>query len=519
MKLLNIKGKPIEKEVVVLFILVSVKLLIHLLTNALEGYGIFRDEYYYLACSRHLDLGYVDQPPLSIYILTLSRLLLGDSLFALRFLPALAGSLMVLFTGLTVRKLNGGITAIIFACLAVIAAPIMLGMNNIYSMNAFDTLLWTIAAYLLVRLIKENNPKLWIGIGVVIGLGLLNKISMGFFAVGVFAGVLLTKQRKHLSTRWPYLAALIAGGLFLPYIVWNLVNNMAHLEFIHNASNYKYAGVTRMDFLVGQLMLSNPVSLPLWLAGFYYYFWAEEGKRFRLLGIAFVTVVLVFIINGHSKPEYMSPGYPILFAAGAVQLERLTLKKRMAALKYVLPILMVVSGLVLAPFALPCLPVERYIDYAKTLGMEPHTSEGKELSELPQHYADMFGWENMAKTVSEVYASLPPEEKEKTVIFANNYGEAGSIEYYSQKYELPPVISPHNSFWIWGWDHADKNYETIIVIDGKKEDHLYSLETVEQVATIQCRYCMPYENNLPVFIGRNLKHPFKEIWNAEKNYD
>lgn len=519
MKTLTIKGKTIEKEVVVLFVLVSVKLLIHLLTNALESYGIFRDEYYYLACSRHLDLGYVDQPPLSIYILTLSRLLLGESLFALRFLPAVAGSLTVLFTGLTVRKLNGGLTAMVIACLAVIAAPIMLGINNIYSMNTFDILLWTIAVYLLVRLIDEDNPKLWIGIGIVIGLGLLNKISMGFFAAGVFAAVLLTKQRKHLSTRWPYIAALIAGGLFLPYIIWNLMHGMAHLEFIHNASTYKYAGVTRLDFILGQILESNPFSLPVWFAGFYYYFISEEGKRFRMLGIIFVTVVLIFIINGHSKPEYLSPAYTIIFAAGAVQLERLTTKKRLAVLKYAIPVTLVIFGMVALPLALPCLPVETYIDYTKAIGMAPHSNEGKELSELPQHYADMFGWENMAKTVSEVYDSLSPEEKEKTVVYANNYGEAGTIDYYRKKYDLPPVVSPHNSYWIWGWDHVDKNYQTVIIIGGKIEDHLHSLETVEKAATIQSRFAMPYENNLPVFIGRGLKRPLKEIWSAAKNYD
>jgi len=518
MKILTIKGKMVEKEVVVLFILVSVKLLIHLLTNALESYGIFRDEYYYLACSRHLDLGYVDQPPLSIYLLTMSRLLLGDSLFALRFLPAMAGSLTVLFTGLTVRKLNGGLTAMVIACLAVIAAPIMLGMNNIYSMNAFDILLWTIAAYLLVRLIEEDNPKLWIAIGIVIGLGLLNKISMGFFAAGVFAAVLLTKHRKHLSTRWPYIAALIAGGFFLPYIAWNLMHGMPHLEFIHNASTYKYAGVTRLDFILGQFLLSNPFSLPVWFAGFYYYFISEQGKRFRMLGIIFVTVVLIFIINGHSKPEYLTPAYPVMFAAGAVQLERLASRKRMAVLKYALPVLLVIGGLVSAPMAIPCLPVETYIDYAKAIGMAPQTNEGKELSELPQFYADMFGWENMAKTVSSVYASLPREEKEKTVVYANNYGEAGAIDYYRKKYDLPPVISPHNNYWIWGWDHMDKGYETVIIIGGKIEDHLHSLETVEKKAIIHSRFAMPYENNLPVFIGRGLKRTLKEIWGTDKHF-
>ncbi|MCP5109134.1 MAG: hypothetical protein GY950_37485, partial [bacterium] len=145
--------------------------------------------------------------------------------------------------------------------------------------------------------------------------------------------------------------------------------------------------------------------------------------------------------------------------------------------------------------------------------------EAKELAELPQHYADMFGWENMAKTVSSVYASLPPGEKEKTVIYANNYGEAGSIDYYRGKYPLPPVISLHNNYWIWGWNHMDKDYQTVIIIGGKEEDHLKSLETVEKAGVIQCRYCMPYENNLTVFVGRGLKLSLKEIWRARKNYD
>lgn len=518
MKLLNFKEKPIEKDVVILLVLMFVKLLVHLLANAFEGYGIFRDEYYYLACSHHLDLGFVDHPPLSIYLLTFSRLLIGDSLFALRFLPAVAGALTVLFTGLIVKKMDGGRSALITACLAVIAAPIIMAMTNIYSMNAFDIFLWTIAAYLFVRLIKEDNPKLWIPIGIVVGLGLLNKISMGFFAVGVFAAVILTKHRKHLAARWPYLAALIAGGFFLPYIIWNLTHHMAHLEFIHNASNYKYAGLTRIDFILGQFLLSNPLALPLWFAGFYYYFIARQGKPFRPLGIIFVTVVIIHLINGHSKPEYLSPAYPIMFAAGAVQLERLFQRKYLAWLKYAFPVMIVIGGMIAAPMAMPCLPVETYIDYAKAIGIGPQSVEGKELSELPQFYADMFGWENMAKTVSEVYMSLPPEERKKTVIYAQNYGEAGSIEYYSRKYELPPVISPHNNYWIWGWDHFDKNYETVIIIGGRIEDHLVSLETVEKAGLIHSRYAMPYENNQTVFIGRGLKRSLEEILGMDKHF-
>ncbi|MCP5046393.1 MAG: glycosyltransferase family 39 protein, partial [bacterium] len=246
-------------------------------------------------------------------LLASSRFLLGDSLFALRFLPAAAGALTVLFTGLTVKRLGGGRLAIIFAGLAMMAAPILLAMNNIYSMNAFDILLWALAVYLLVRIISGDNPKLWIFLGIVMGLGLLNKISMGFFAFGLFAALILSKHRDSFTTRWPYLAALIAGGLFLPYIIWNLTHDLAHLEFIRNASQLKYAGITSIDFILGQLLIANPVTLPLWFAGLYYYFFNSEGKRFQPLGIIFVTVFFILIINGHSKPEYLSPAYVLLF--------------------------------------------------------------------------------------------------------------------------------------------------------------------------------------------------------------
>lgn len=513
------QNEKFEKEFIILLAFVLIKLLIHLGVNAFTSYGIFRDEFYYLACSHRLDLGYVDQPPLSIYFLTLSRLLFGDSLFALRLLPAFAGAFTVFFTGLMVRKLGGRAIAMVTACTAMIAAPIILGMNGVYSMNCFDILLWTLAAYILVRIIKEENPKLWLMLGVIIGLGLLNKISMGFFAIGLIAAIILTKQRKHLTTKWPYIAGFIAIVLFLPYIIWNLMHDFAHLEFIRNATKFKYGSLSPLDFISGQFLLLNPLALPVWLAGLYYYFFNKEGQTFRLIGIIYVTVFLVFIINGHSKAEYLSPAYPMLFAAGAVQIEILTKRRFMIWLKYALPAVILILGLILAPLALPILPVQSYISYTKAIGFSPESAEAKELAELPQHYADMFGWENMARTISAVYVSLPPEEKPNTVIYANNYGEAGSIEYYSRKYELPPVISRHNNYWIWGWQHTDKNYRTIIIIGGRKEDHLSSLEQVEEAGIIRCRYCMPYENNLTVFVGRNLKRSLSEIWSSRKNYN
>jgi hypothetical protein len=513
----EIKAKSTDTGIIILFGLVFIKLLIHLGTNAFGGYGIFRDEFYYLACSHRLDLGYVDQPPLSIYILALSLVLFGDSLFALRLLPAIFGSLTVLLTGLIVRKLGGRSFAIIIACLTVIVAPIILAMNNFYSMNCFDIFLWTLAAFILIFIVTGNKPKHWIGLGLVIGLGLLNKIDMSWFAIGLFLGVVLTRQRKYLLTVWPYVTAVIAFIFFLPFIIWNITHDFAHLEFMRTASQLKYSSLTPLDFILGQLLISNPVTIPIWLAGIVYFF-SKEGKSFRIPGIIFLTTFLILVINGHSKPEYLSPAYPILFAAGALQFEKISQSKYLQWLKYALPIVLVSGGIITAPLVLPFLPVETYIRYTRAIGMTPESPEAKELAELPQHYADMFGWENMAKTVSEVYSSLSQEEKSKTVIYARNYGQAGAIEYYSRKYELPPVVSPHNNYWIWGWDHVDKNYQTIIVIGGDMDDHLYSCEHVEQVAIIRCRYCMPYENNQPVFICGDLKRTLREIWTTDKHY-
>lgn len=504
-------------SMVILIVISLIKLLLHLYTNAFASYGIFRDELYYIACSDRLAFGYVDQPPLSIFILFLSRLVLGESLFAIRLLPAIAATMTVFITGLMVRKLGGGKIAVIIAASAVALAPIQLGMNTVFSMNAFDIFFWALASYIVVLILKEGNQKLWILLGIILGLGLLNKISMIWFFVGFFVALLLTSHRRQLTRKWPWITGVLAFVLFSPFIIWNLSHDFAHIEFIRNASMYKYSGLTPLDFIIGQLLLQNPAALPIWIAGLWFFLFAKQGRHFRLLGIIYVVAFLILIINRTSKAEYLSPAYPMLFAAGAVFVERLCRRKHWGWLKFAGPAFLIVSGLLLSPIALPVLPVETYINYSNFLGINPHTSEGKELVELPQFYADMFGWENMAATVAEVYHLLPEDEQSKTVIFARNYGESGAIEYYSEKYGLPQVISSHNNYWIWGY--GDENAETIIIIGGEKEDYLDSFGQIEQAAVIRCQYCMPYENNLPVYIARNIKVDIKEHWNAIKHFE
>jgi len=492
--------------------------LILLLTNAFDSYGIFRDEYYFLACSHHLALGYVDQPPLSIYFLAVSRLLFGDSLFAIRLFPALLAAAVVFLTGLMAKRMGGGKTAVVIAGLTASLAPFILGHYSNYSINTWSMLFWALAAYLTIRLFQTDNPKIWLPLGLVIGLGLLNKIDMLWFAFGLVIAVFLSTRRRQFAGRWPYLAGLLALALFLPFIVWNIQNNFAHLEFIRNASQLKYGSIRRFDFIGGVILEHNPLALPVWLAGLYFCFVNKAGRTYRALGIIFTVVFLILLVNGRSKAEYLSAAFPMLFAAGAVQIELLSAKKYWHWLKYALSAGIALSGLILLPLAIPILPVPAFIGYTQALGITQKSVEAHQLAELPQSYADRFGWEELARTVSEAYRSLPENERSKTIVYAQNYGEAGAIDYYRGKYDLPPVICPHNSYWFWGSAAFEKDIEVMIIIGGKIEDHLNSLQDVRQVGVHRCRYCMPYENNRPIFVGRTLKRTLREIWTTDKMF-
>ncbi len=489
----------------------------HLAVNAFGGYGIFRDEFYYVACSKRLAAGYVDQPPLAMFLLAAGRRLFGASQLGLRALPAAAHALTVLLAGLVTRKLGGRRAAVTLACLAVLTAPIIIGHTNIFQMNAFSHLFWALAAYILVLIVEKDRPGLWLLLGAVMGLGLLNKLDFLWFGAGLAAALLLTDLRKRLATPWPYAAAGAAFIVFSPFIVWNITHGFAHLEFIRNATAGKYSGLTRLDFLAGQALLLNPVNIALWLPGLYFLFFNRDGRRFRALGIIYVTAFAVLFANGHRKAEYLGPAYAMLFAAGGVAWERWAARGGRKWAVAGLAAASVLTSLMLLPFAVPVLPVETFIKYSAALGAKPATSENLRLSALPQFYADMFGWEGLAQDVSRVYLALGADERPTAVVFAKNYGEAGALEYYAGKYPLPKVISAHNSYWVWGYPKGPLG--TVIILRGNAEDHRKSCDEVILAAVHTCRYCMPYENDMPIYVCRGLRVSMADVWKKERSFD
>lgn len=491
-------------------------------------YGYFRDELYYLASTSHLDWGYVEHPPLSIAVLAVVRALIGDSLPALRLVPLLAGVATVVLVGLLARRMGGGAYAQAVAALGATFALVFLGNARYYSMNALDLLLWTASFHVLAGILEARDvPSAgappaaeragrWVILGVLLGLGLLNKISVLWLGLGVVIGLLATRERRHFATPGPWIAALIAASLFAPHLMWQVSHDWPVLEFMRNATAHKMVAISFARFVTQQILGMNPAFLPLWLAGLAYGAFAGSMRRFRALAIVYVVVFAVLVIAGRSRASYLAVAYPPLLAFGGIAFERFFARPGWQRLRVAVPLAMVALGAPLVPFVLPLLPVETFVLYQHALGLTPHTDERHGMGVLPQDYADMFGWEQMTALVERAYERLTPEERRACRVFGQNYGEAGAIDVLGQRLGLPHALSKHNSYWLWGPDGWDGR--VLIIIGGDRDDNARWFDSVEIVGQTQSAYSMPYERGLDVSIARGLKVPVADLWVRLKMY-
>lgn len=506
----------LSSDIAIISYLAAFKLVIHFLTNG--EYGYFRDELYFLACGEHLDWGYVDHPPLVAVTARASRWLLGDSLFAIRFFPALAGALKVLLTGLFARELGGGRFAQVLAAITAIIAPVYLGIDTLLSMNAFEPLFWTACAYIVLLILKGGSQQLWLLFGLIAGVGLLNKHSMIFFGAGIVTGLLVTPARRVFLSKWIYLGGLIAFVVFLPNLIWQVTHDWPTLELLRNVANSnKNVTLSPAEFILQQILIMHPLTFPVWLAGLYFYLVSSAGKPYRAFGWSYIATLVLFIaLKG--KNYYLAPIYPVLLAPGAVFIEGFIRERNLKWLKPAFTTLLIIGGIITALLALPALSVENYLKYSRMLGMPEGgiKTETGHRGKLPQNFGDMFGWEEMTATVARVYNSLPPEDQARCAIFGQNYGEAGAIDFFGPRYNLPKAISAHQNYYLWG--PRDYTGEVMIVLGDKVERLKELFNQVEQKETIKCDYCMPYESNLPVFLCRDMKMPIKELWPMIKKW-
>lgn len=507
------QNRNTNEEISSIILLLSLlNFLIYLLSISFIRYGITGDELYYLACANRLDFGYLDHPPLSIWILRLWTALFGESLFVIRILPAIISSATVFLIGLFTVRIGGGKNAVIIAVVTFMISPIFLGVSATYSMNVFDFFFWSLAANIYLGIIQSGERKLWYVLGIVIGLGLLNKTSILWMSAGILVGTILTPIRDELKSKYPYIAAVIALLIFSPYIIWNLTQNFVHIEYIRNAATWNYGGSSSVSSVVDLLFILNPVSIFIWLPGILFYFFNRGTGQYRAFGYIWLITFAVLFINWHSKGEYIAPSFQFLFAGGILMI--LKWNASIKRLKYALVIPVVVLGILLAPLSLPLLPIDKFMDYQSWLSLKAPGDERRGNKGVSQFCTDMFGWDDKAKKVSEVYLSLPEEFGESTVVYCNNYSEAGAMEYYKDKYILPDVICPQNSYWYW-WNEV-KNPATMIIMGGSVSKYLDYFETVEVWGFYKSKYVVPYKHNLPIFICRGFKGSLEEIRLGDK---
>ncbi|MBU6297707.1 MAG: glycosyltransferase family 39 protein [Alphaproteobacteria bacterium] len=486
---------------------------IHLFVNS--GYGFFRDELYFIVCGNHPAWGYVDQPPIVPLIAALSHHLFGNFLVGFRWAPMLAMTATVALTAEFARMLGGGRFAQWLAGLCALGAPVYLAEGLLITTDLLQPLTWLACGWFLVRLAQRGDERWWIPFGIVVGISLLSKYMIAFYLLALGAGVLATPLRRSLTRPWLYVGAAIAFVMVLPNVLWQQQHGWPFLELGEAATNGKNVALSPLDYFAQQLLLIGPLAAPVWLSGL----WACAARprltAHRIFPIAYV-ILFAFFVATHGKGYYLSPIYPTLLGFGAVAIEGwiTSIAARAAALAAV-----VLVGAFLSPLAVPVLPVNTYIAYARAIGYGPSTMamEHNKIGPLPQVYADMFGWREMAAKVAKVYWSLPPQDRAKAVFYGNNYGEAAAIDVFGRPLGLPPAISGHNNYFLWGLHGHDGS--VVIRIGGNRDELLKEFRRVDQAGYIDTPYAMPYETNQPIYVERDLLVPLGPAWASSKHFE
>ena len=484
---------------------------LHLLTA--NRYGYFRDELYYAACGQHLAWGYVDHAPLIAVICWFARRLMGDSLYALRLFPALSAAAKVLLTAWMVRELGGRRFAQFLAAVVIFFCPIYLTMDSFLSMNSFEPLFWMGCVAVAMRIVNGGSPRLWLLFGAIAGVGILNKHSTLFFGLAFFLGLLFTSGTRYLRNVWIWLGALIAFLIFLPNLLWEIAHQFPTIEVLQNAARFKNAPVSWYGFIAEQALLVHPLAFSVVLAGLWFFFKSNEGRSYRFLGWTYVLLLAeMLILKG--RIYYVAPIYPMLFAAGAVWIERRIEQHDWNWARQAILIPLAVGGIVAAPLALPILPVDAAAAYSNFWDIHKVRVENYDSGRLPQFFADMFGWPNQVKVVASVYRGLSLEDRAHVAILAANYGEAGAIDYFGPSYGLPRAISPHNNYYLWGPGDSSNNVIIAVGMDQHKLQLLFA--DVQKAARISDSYAIPEEDDLPVYICRTPRLPLSRVWHSLK---
>jgi len=488
-------------------------LILHCVFN--NRYGYFRDEFDYLACGDHLAWGYVDQPPLLPFLVRVSRIVLGDSLRSVRFLPALAASLTIVLAAMIARELGGKWFALILSAIAVLIAPQFLSNGSLLTTNCLEPLFWMGCAYFAILAIKRD-PRYWLAFGISAGLGVEEKYSIAIFGMALVIGLLLTKHRRFLLNQWLWAGGVVALLIFLPNLLWNVHNHWPFLELMHNIrSAGRDVQLSPLQFFLQQVLLVHPLTAPIWITGLIAFLFSSRLRDYRVLGWCYLISFTAFMVL-KGKNYYLAPIYPMLLAAGAVVIDSGIERTRQAWLKPALVAVLLIGGAWLAPVVIPVFSVDRFISYMETLPFKlPRSERSHERAVLPQHYADQFGWEEMAAMTAQAWARVPPAERSDCAVFGQNYGQAGAIDFFGPRYGLPKALSGHQTYFLWGPRGYSGN--CMIILDDNKETLDKLFDQVEYVGASDNPYAL--ERHVPVFLCHGAKFgTLQDLWPKLKQW-
>jgi hypothetical protein len=481
--------------------------------------GYTSDEFYYLACADHPAWGYVDHPPLSIGVLTAVRFLLGDSLLALRVVPALFESLAVLVAASLARELGGGRQAQVTAALAVAVMPMALAIGLPFSMNPIEHLLWPLVALALARIQNGANASWWLLVGLLLGIALENKVSTLWLGAGIGVGLAVSPARTWLATPWPWLAGALAAAGLVPHIAWQIANEWPTLEFIRNNATAREgidaAVVMRSPwiFALSQLLAAGPIAAPLWILGIAHLLRGPPLRDHRLLGWTFVVVFALVALSGRATIYYLVGIFPIAFAAGGVALEKLA-HRRGRALPTAACTALVLQGLVVLPFLVPVVDADDYLELAQRV--RGAVGAEADAASLPPVYQWMLGGPELTRAVAKVAAALPESERRRAGVLATTFGEAGALAHLGREADLPPVIGTHNNFWLWGTRGLDGS--VLILVADQASPLLQHFASCRLAAQIDCSHCEAQLRERGVFLCREPKRPLPELWLGLKDF-
>ncbi|MCU1224986.1 MAG: hypothetical protein JWQ42_3079 [Edaphobacter sp.] len=502
----------------------AIKLILHIAANLWEahiGYGYFRDELYYIICGRHMAWGYVDHGPGVALQAKLAVAIFGKSLAGIRMLSALAGAGRVFLTGVLAWSLGGRRPAQALAMIGVLVAPQYLALDSFLSMNSFESVFWMGCLLALILIVRGGSERLWLLFGVSAGLGLLNKPSMAFFLFALLAALLVTRQRRLLFSRWAAAGVALLILIALPNLIWQMHNHWPTLEFLHNGQiENKNIKLAPLPFLVKQILNLQPATVLIWGAGLVWLLRNPLAKSWRWLGLTYLFF-LASMMALHAKDYYVSPIYPILFAAGGIAWERRYANRRAVAQNrvYAFPIMetvLLVAGVIILPMGIPVLRPSTWIAYTKAIHLynASGNTENAASGPLPQFYADRFGWQEEVDQVSRIYHSLSAEDQAKAGISCSNYGEASAINVLG--HGLPAAISGHNSYWLWGPKGATG--EVMIVINNATPEEMRKYyDSVQVAGRMDHPLSMPFEHR-NIYLVRGRHKNVLDDWLSFKHY-